>query len=356
MIDGHRVTPHFDLLEGSGRDAIRYGSWDNDQNGGFVLPSYVGGSDYSGNLVERSNYDVFHEQLADHQGVEWWETPGGHGTFGILVRVDADARVPEIGEFFEGLSNYPVADEDAHSNLEMESQQAAWEDYGRNDFERELKDIFSGVQPIDEMEDDVLSSFYWQIGGELYSCYPENEQGDSWHFPDKTLLDGLQKFIDDFSPPHESDNEAAFEQAQAVGAEILWKLLKLDEPDLHHDRYDYNGLVSKILRGHREICRAWKTTSEGKHVQEGGVRRAIFRDLLARDGVEAALEALATGKAKPEMSGYTDVRGFEAGDPLDNGHILNVSGRQLLLIDDALKTHPSPEAENIRSEIAQLLR
>jgi len=347
MIDGHRVSLR-DEEELNGRDTVRYGSWEDDQNGNYVLPNYVSGSDYSGNLVERSNYDVFRETFGDHIGVEWWETPGGHGTFGILCRVDADERVPEMGEFFDALENHPVADESAHSELEMESQQAAWEEYGRNDFDRELSGLFS-LDGFEESEPSTLSNFYWQIGGELYSCYPENEQGNSWYFPDNAIVEALTKFIEDFTPPHEPDSEEAAEEARAVGAEILWKLLKLNEPDLHHDRYAHNSLVYKILRGHREICRAY---INGKF--EGNVRRAIFRDLLARDGVEAALEALASGKAKPEMSG--DVRGYGAGDPMDTGHILTVTGRQLMLIDDALKTHPSPEADLVRQQIADVLR
>ena len=344
MIDGHRVSLR-DEEELNGRDDIRYGSWEDDQNGNYVLPNYVSGSDYSGNLVERSNYDVFRETFADHQGTEWWETPGGHGTFGILVRVDADTRVPEMGEFFDALSNYPVADESAHSELEMESQQTAWEDYGRDDFKRELNEIFGEIQPDIEYDDNALSGLYFSAG-DLYGCYPINEQGDSWHFEDNALIEAFEDFVVDFTPPHEPDSGEAADEAHAVGVEILWKLLKLDEPDVHHDRYNYNSLVYKILRGHRELTRGPK----------GNVQRAIFRDLLQRDGVEAALEALATGKPKAEMAGLTDVRGFAAGDPMDTGHILNVSGRQLLLIDDALKTHPSPEADHIRAEIAILLR
>lgn len=141
MIDGNRLKlNHYQLSEEDLGDhnSLQWGAFDHDPRGNFVIPEYMSFSDYSGSLVERSNVEEFIEEFGDYQGKEWWELYGGHGTRGIVVRVDADERVPEIGEFFEGLANYPLANEDRHSELEMQQRQEDWDSYGRHDFQRWL--------------------------------------------------------------------------------------------------------------------------------------------------------------------------------------------------------------------------
>lgn len=118
---------------------VRWEAFEHDKNGSFVEPKYMSYSDYSGSLVERSNIEEFIEQFGEYQSVEWWLRTGSHGSRGIVLRLDADERVPEIGEFFEALDGYPLANEERHSELEMEVQNAAWADYGRSEFVRWLE-------------------------------------------------------------------------------------------------------------------------------------------------------------------------------------------------------------------------
>ena len=137
MIPGRRLR----LWEGVAFEShVTYGKWDEHPKGEFVEPPLRGYSDYSGSLVERSNYEEFVEQFADSEDVEWVKVFGGHGTVGVLVRVDADARVPEMGEFFAALQQYPLANEDRHSELEHEVEMEAWDSYGRRDFQRWLQE------------------------------------------------------------------------------------------------------------------------------------------------------------------------------------------------------------------------
>jgi hypothetical protein len=145
MLEGRRVK-YEPLLnnepEDPGeREEFPYDRFPSDSHGDYVEPNHLGYSDYGGSTVERSNYRVFVEQFAEHQGTEWWSLYGGHGTAAIVVRRDADERVPEIGEFLDALESYPLADEDDHTQLEMELEDDAWRDYGLADFRRWLESI-----------------------------------------------------------------------------------------------------------------------------------------------------------------------------------------------------------------------
>lgn len=143
MIEGRRVQYEpvlsSDPDSPEGHERFPYARFRPDNHGEYVEPDNMGYSDYSGSTVDRSNVRVFMEAFEEHQGVEWWLLYGGHGTEAIVVRRDADERVPEIGEFFDGLANYPLADESDHSELEMELQEEAWKDFGLSDFKRWLQ-------------------------------------------------------------------------------------------------------------------------------------------------------------------------------------------------------------------------
>lgn len=198
MIDGERLEPsgRYGVPGGEElvglQESVPWSTFESTKHGEFVEPKYMSYSDYSGSLVERSNIEEFIEQFAEHSGQEWWVRIGSHGGRGIVVRRDADERVPEIGEFFEALDSYPLANEDRHSELEMETRDNDWDSYGRVDFERwlaedelvlksrrsdgnvasvvlipflrgTLADVYLKFGPIlDELEDEVIVSL---VGG-----------------------------------------------------------------------------------------------------------------------------------------------------------------------------------------------
>jgi len=70
----------------------------------FIIVPYLGGSDYSGDSVNVSNYRAFKKRFGDCRGVH--EIVGGHGTYGIAVR--ADCFTPEMSEYLERLAVYPI--------------------------------------------------------------------------------------------------------------------------------------------------------------------------------------------------------------------------------------------------------
>ena len=155
-------------------------SWRRTDGGRYMVPAYLSGSDYSGTLVERSNHDVWAEQFASGNDVWWYSASGGHGTFAIVVDLHAvpDDMVEDVNDFLGGLANYPLADEDHHSHMEVEAQNEAWEHTYRNDFRRALETTFE--VDLDSASDTDLDECFREAQ-EAANVYWVNEQGDSMY-------------------------------------------------------------------------------------------------------------------------------------------------------------------------------
>jgi len=99
----------------------------------YLLPDLMSGGDYSNtSLVHKSNHRSFLARFGKVDGVH--DLYGGYGTFAIAIRSDVAESNSEIKDVLEGLDNYPLMDEDDHSNLELEAQDEAWKDWARNAF------------------------------------------------------------------------------------------------------------------------------------------------------------------------------------------------------------------------------
>lgn len=170
--------------DGSLPEQLSYGAVNpanyGNARGPYFAPAYLGGSDYSGTLVHVSNHRVFCDTFKAGQGVWWSSLYGGHGTFGVLIdpsRVPADI-VTEVAEWLAGLDDYPLADEDDHSELEMEAQNAAWEAWARADFKRELE--AQHECDLSDVGDDALFELF-RTGEDRANVYWENQQGSEMY-------------------------------------------------------------------------------------------------------------------------------------------------------------------------------
>ena len=162
-------------------DITRYGDWRPDKDGRYLVPGRLSGSDYSGSLVERSNYNVFSDKFKDGHDNWWTSVIGGHGTYAIVISMDdvPDEVSDEVAEFLNGLDDYPLADEDDHSNLEMEAQNEAWENWARRDFIKEIEKWFKV-----EFDNDPKSELLYEVFHEACDSANEywvNESGDSMY-------------------------------------------------------------------------------------------------------------------------------------------------------------------------------
>jgi hypothetical protein len=117
----------------------------------FEVP-YCSGSDYSGSMVEKANYKEFGELYPDVPYIH--NSFGGHGTFAIFIELcrflsadlalDNKNPMPEnILETIEGLEDYPLIDDEALSQMEMEATEEAWHDWMRDDLRKAIEKAFS---------------------------------------------------------------------------------------------------------------------------------------------------------------------------------------------------------------------
>lgn len=196
----------------------RYGQWRDEKGGPWLVPNCLGGSDYSGTLVERSNTRAWRETFAEGEDEWWCEVSGGHGTFAIVVKV---AEMPDDAlEFLCALADYPLADDDLHSHMEAEAQDRAWDDWAARAFYRALDGRFREAWEADQAERREALARYgtcplaiwpeaegveapdpditndrmfalFRAGMETGNVYWENEQGGSMHVDIERVVDAL---------------------------------------------------------------------------------------------------------------------------------------------------------------------
>lgn len=167
-----------DEYEGPG-STIRWGSWSEmapiapERYVPITMFPYSSGSDYSGDTVELSNYQVLAED--EHVMSRSVLIQGSHGTFGIAYIGFPTRRIREI---VAALESYPLLDESHHSELEMIIEQREWNEWGLKEFRHEVEKEFGEFEVTDNTLDDTWWSFCEQHsdGGRVF------EQGDSVHF------------------------------------------------------------------------------------------------------------------------------------------------------------------------------
>jgi hypothetical protein len=142
----------------------------------FYMPELMTGSDYchSGS-VEVSNHRVFLEQYGKLPNV--YDVYGGYGTFAVAIRLDSITE--EMREDFARLENYPLLDEDDHSEVERKAEDEAWEGSYRHDFIRDLTTKFPALEEqIDTMTAEQIDSLFRALM-ERTNTYWQNECGNS---------------------------------------------------------------------------------------------------------------------------------------------------------------------------------
>jgi len=135
--------------------------------GDYTLPVYIPddmqGNDIDRNLVAESNYEVWQEEFSDSEGEKWVPLHGGHGSYGIAVRLDVDDE--EILETLAALQDYPVISDEDLSRREMEGRDEAWERWVRTDFitaiERKTWTIDGRDAEIVEFDEGPLDLREW---------------------------------------------------------------------------------------------------------------------------------------------------------------------------------------------------
>jgi len=157
---------------------LHYGQGSPDEDHLWFVSEYTGGSDYSGTTAEKSNYNVILEEaerLAEEMNDEtWFQTfHGAHGTYAIAFHVEKTPA--EIVEMLEGLENYPVLDESAMSELEVEEEGEAWEATYRDDYRRALEKVFDG--DAEGVDDDELFKHFMEWSDKANEYWEHSTEG-----------------------------------------------------------------------------------------------------------------------------------------------------------------------------------
>jgi hypothetical protein len=137
---------HGDKLEDI--SSISYGDLTEDKEGDLLEVPYTMHSDYSGGTVECANCKAFLELYEDLPGV--WEVSGGYGTTGVVILKSLYEENEEVKETIDNLADYPLIDEEALSELEMELEQEDWESWIKSDLKHELDKLQIGYPRDDE--------------------------------------------------------------------------------------------------------------------------------------------------------------------------------------------------------------
>lgn len=171
--------------------------WKSHPRAGYAL-TYLQGSDYSGCLVERSNYEAVLEMLEgaedeepaeDMAQVAWAKVSGSHGSFGLFL-FRRQAIPAELYEVLVGLHNYPLLDEERHSRMELDAQAESWDNGYRYDFKRALEAKTGDVISLDDVSDEAIDEFF-EESREAANEYWVNESGDGCYIDLDPIVEGV---------------------------------------------------------------------------------------------------------------------------------------------------------------------
>ena len=170
----------------------------------FLMCKYLEGSDYSGDMLQKSNYKLFLEDFGKEEGV--FDVCGGHGTFAVAISVGwlLDSRNDEIArqilDLLDGLNTYPAIDDEDMSNMEFKAFNEAFEDWGYKDIMSDLQKKFRVT--VYDYDEDAFKEFLLEIERRGNSMWIIEEGGgvyidvEAW-IKDITL-DQVKKFFKDW--------------------------------------------------------------------------------------------------------------------------------------------------------------
>ena len=183
-------------------DSVSYGDISHKEDRYHTIPlfeiPYATGSDYSGGLVTRSNYEVIQEMAKEDEELADFlvDTYGGHGTYGLFIRLDLEDEVPqELIDVVGALEQYPLLNDEHHGNLEMEAEDEAWDSWGRSDFHRALEKSHLALdheELIEDLTDEQLDAL-WRKGAESHGSGGVEHTDEGPHF----YFDAVAKNLDE---------------------------------------------------------------------------------------------------------------------------------------------------------------
>lgn len=152
------------------------------------VSDYCQSGDYGGAVHYLSNAK---ELLSSFSSPECRELIGSYGSHGIVI--DPRYLSEELLESLQSLESYPVLNEDALGELELELQNEAWESWTRSGFSRALERLLCDLlsahyedgdedraeQSVESLSDDQLWELFSRTADEN-GIYWESQCNDCW--------------------------------------------------------------------------------------------------------------------------------------------------------------------------------
>lgn len=139
------------------------------------------GSNYGGDgAVGKSNLRALLELAKENglaEGSDFWELSGAHDSYGVAFR--AGLRCAALSDAFLAMEDYPLLDEDLHSEIECEEQSEAWDSYVRSDFLRALESRESVEIPDDRDGEDPIRELFETARERSNTYFEHSSEGAS---------------------------------------------------------------------------------------------------------------------------------------------------------------------------------
>ncbi len=140
--------------------------------------------DYVGSAVERSNHrSILTEYGTGDDMLIVKDVRGDYSSHSLVMALDD--RIPaSLAEQLTKLADeYPLWDEDDHSQLEMELESEMWDAYVYADLRREMPDNLTDA--FDETPESTLADWFWEWNSSFGETYCEDAVSASWGNFDK---------------------------------------------------------------------------------------------------------------------------------------------------------------------------
>jgi len=169
---------------------------DTDSGEAYFYVPFASGSDQSGSLVERSNYNVFIEEFGKDN--EWvFSAYGGFGTYAAVVGLTGlltceEDTADSIFEVLEGLKEYALIDEEAYSELCMEKANEAWDSYVADDFRDAVEKRFDGCAAFEWPSNSDLRAAFEQFAEKANCCWEDEGWGqDNMYIDIRCIVESI---------------------------------------------------------------------------------------------------------------------------------------------------------------------
>lgn len=185
-------------IEGGGH--YYYSSLENVKPDGETFPAwaefpYTAYGDYVGYAaVGAANYRALKEDFGEHKDIAFIS-----GDFGFqAVIYNTETKDEEILNILKNIVDYPLIDEDLHSEVTMEWENEAWDCWARSDFKSELRKLFPDLEEVidDISDDDIWTIFHaaCEEANEYWECEISGAWIDIKRVAKKVTADDINKF------------------------------------------------------------------------------------------------------------------------------------------------------------------